>query len=81
MVSEPARRHVSDDPLTVLNPRCDGERQNSSAVLYVYFVILAVMMGAQVFMASRLPQAQLDNAPAPAASTVAPQMAPPSSGQ
>jgi hypothetical protein len=49
-----------------------GEGTNSRAVVCVFFILMALTMGAQVFMASRVPQAQLDNAPTRASSTVAP---------
>jgi hypothetical protein len=56
-----------------------GETTNSRAVLYVFFILMVLIMGIQVFMASRLPQAKLDNAATHSSSTVAPDVA--SSGQ
>jgi hypothetical protein len=55
------------------------ERTNSRAVLYVSFTLMILMIGAQIFMASRLPQAQLDSASMNASSAVAP--APPKSAR
>jgi hypothetical protein len=57
------------------------EGTNSRAALYMFFILMALFMGAQAFVARHPPQAQLDNAPTPAASTVAPGLASPNSGQ
>jgi len=49
----------------------------SRAVVCAFFILMVLMMGAQVFMASRIPQAQLDSAPLKAFSAIAPALADP----
>jgi hypothetical protein len=59
-----------------------GEGAHSRAVSYMFYILMALMLGTQVYMASRLPQAHVvDSANTSRSSTVAPQMPPPSSGQ
>jgi hypothetical protein len=53
---------------------------NSRAALCGFLVLMAVMMAAQVFMASQLPQQQLDMA-TPASRAVATMVSPPNPGQ
>lgn len=56
---------------------------NSRAVtslIFINVIFFAFMLGAQFIIASRQPPAQVDNAHAPASSTVLPQMPAPSSG-
>jgi len=61
---------------TLLN---DGAVTNSRTIMYV--IIIAFMLGAQYIIASHQTPAQVDNAHAPASSTVIPQIPPPSPGQ
>jgi hypothetical protein len=56
------------------------EGTNSRAALYMFFILMALFIG-QAFVARHPPQAQLDNAPTPAAGMVAPGWASPNSGQ
>jgi len=54
---------------------------NARAIIYVTFIFMYFLLLAQGIMASRQPQAQVENAHAPAPTTVVPKVPPPSSGQ
>ena len=51
------------------------------SMIIVNAIFFAFVLGAQFIIASRKPPAQVDNAHAPASSTVLPQLPPPTSGQ
>ncbi len=57
-----------------------GAGTNSRAALCGFLVLMAVMMAAQMFMASQLPQQQLDTA-TPVSRAVAAMVSPPNPGQ
>jgi|SRR5579872_5256326 len=54
---------------------------NSRTTTIVFVIFMAFALGAQFIAASRQPSAQVDNAHAPAPSTVIPQIPPPSPDQ
>jgi hypothetical protein len=58
-----------------------AEGTNSRVVLSVCVALMILTMGVQVFMATRVPQVQLDRAATHASGTVAPDVASPSSGR
>jgi hypothetical protein len=58
-----------------------GEASNSRVVSYAIMIVMAFILGAQLIMASRQPQARIDNPNAPLSGTVLPQAPPPISSQ